>query len=990
MTAEFGLAALWFAATLAVLQIALSVIALRRGRADVAAAMRPVAIVQGALVAVAMAALIACFLGSDMSVALVAANSHSAKPWLYKFAGAWGNHEGSMLLWVTILGLAGAAVAQFERRLPERTLIATLGAQAAIALGFYAFLLIASNPFARADPAPADGAGLNPLLQDPGLAFHPPTLYAGYVGLSVAFSFAVGALVTRDVGPVFARAMRPWVLGAWVFLTLGITAGSYWAYYELGWGGWWFWDPTENASLMPWLAATALLHSVSVLATRDGLRAWTIMLAVVAFSMSMIGTFLVRSGILTSVHAFAVDPTRGSFILALLVIYIGGALALFGARVGTVRQGNVFDPLSREGSLVVNNLLLSVILGVVLIGTFYPIVAGAMGTQLSVGAPFFDKTVGPLALILVAVMAAGPLMRWRRDEAAAVIERLQWPIAAALFAGVGVFVLGGWIGVLPTAGLGLAAGLAVASVAPQANIVVATPGLPASTLKDAISSGGDMTMFAFDLLTLDGEDLTALPTTMRKARLQAIIGDDARLHYAEHVVGSGEQLLEKMCAEGLEGVVSKRADAPYRAGRSSDWLKIKCTRRQEFVIVGWLPSTKKRGFKSLLLGVHEDGKLRYAGKVGTGFTQALMTELRAKLDTRVRKTAPVDAPRAMVRGAQWVKPDLVAEIAFTEATPDGLLRHPSFLGLRGDKPAREVVLEQTHVIADTSATPAVKITNRDRVIDPDGHVTKGDLADYYATMSAIMLPWTGHRPISLVRCPQGRAKQCFFQKHDAGSFGEAVHRVAIEEKDGSSEDYLWVNDAAGLLTCVQMGTIEFHGWGSRVDALERPDRMIFDLDPDEGLDFGDTKKAAEFVRDQLGEIGLASFPLLSGGKGVHVVVPLMPGAEWPAVRDFAERFARALAQSHPDRFVATMSKAKRKGRIFIDYLRNGRGSTAIMPYSARARAGAPVAAPVTWSELRDLDTAANWHVGDAAELTARANAPALSGWGVADQMLPDL
>jgi len=468
MTAELGLAALWFAATLAVLQVVLSVLVLKRNRADVVAAMRPVAIVQGALIAVAMAALIACFLSSDMSVALVAANSHSAKPWLYKFAGAWGNHEGSMLLWVTILGLAGAAVAQFERRLPERTLIATLGAQAAIALGFYAFLLFASNPFARLDPAPRDGAGLNPLLQDPGLAFHPPTLYAGYVGLSVAFSFAVGALVTRDVGPAFARAMRPWVLGAWVFLTLGITAGSYWAYYELGWGGWWFWDPTENASLMPWLAATALLHSVSVLATRDGLRAWTIMLAVVAFSMSMIGTFLVRSGILTSVHAFAVDPTRGSFILGLLVIYIGGALALFGARIGTVRQGNVFDPLSREGALVVNNLLLSVILGVVLIGTFYPIVAGAMGTQLSVGAPFFDQTVGPLALILIAVMAAGPLLRWRRDEASALLERLQWPIAAALFAAVGVFVLSGWIGALPLAGIGLAAGLVVASVAPLA------------------------------------------------------------------------------------------------------------------------------------------------------------------------------------------------------------------------------------------------------------------------------------------------------------------------------------------------------------------------------------------------------------------------------------------------------------------------------------------------------------------------------------------
>jgi bifunctional non-homologous end joining protein LigD len=536
-----------------------------------------------------------------------------------------------------------------------------------------------------------------------------------------------------------------------------------------------------------------------------------------------------------------------------------------------------------------------------------------------------------------------------------------------------------------------AAALDVTSALIDGEIVAFKDGRPDfSTLKDAISSGGDMTMFAFDLLAQDGEDLSALPTTMRKARLQAIIGDDARLHYAEHVIGSGEQLLDRMCAEGLEGVVSKRADAPYRAGRSSDWLKIKCTRRQEFVVVGWLPSDKKRGFKSLLLGVHEDGKLRYAGKVGTGFTQALMTELREKLDNRARKTATVDAPRAMVRGAQWVKPDLVAEIAFTETTPDGLLRHPSFLGLRGDKPAREVVLERPHAAPGTPDATTVKITNRDRVIDPDAKVTKGDLADYYAAVAAIMLPWSGHRPISLVRCPQGRAKQCFFQKHDAGSFGDAVHKVAIPEKEGGSEEYLWVDGAAGLLTCVQMGTIEFHGWGSRVDALERPDRMIFDLDPDEGLAFGDTKKAAEFVRDQLGEIGLASFPLLSGGKGVHVVVPLTPQAEWPAVRDFAERFARALAQADPDRFTATMSKAKRVYRIFIDYLRNQRGSTAIMPYSARARAGAPVAAPVTWSELRDLDTAANWHVGDAAELIARANAPALSGWGVADQMLPDL
>ncbi|MDB5679279.1 heme lyase CcmF/NrfE family subunit [Sphingomonas bacterium] len=466
MIAEAGLAALWFAAALAALQLAMAAIGIVQQRDDVMAAARPVAFVQGLLALVAMGCLIAVFLQSDMSVKLVADNSHSATPWLYKFAGAWGNHEGSMLLWVTILGLAGGTVAWLERRLPKATLTATLGAQAAIALGFYAFLLFASNPFARLDPAAPEGKSLNPLLQDPGLAFHPPTLYIGYVGLSVAFSFAVGALVTRDVGPAFARAMRPWILGAWIFLTLGITAGSYWAYYELGWGGWWFWDPVENASLMPWLAATALLHSVTVLATRDGLRAWTVMLSVVAFSMSMIGTFLVRSGILTSVHAFAVDPTRGAFILALLAIYIGGALALFALRVGTVRAGNTFDPVSREGALVANNLLLTVILALVLIGTLYPIVAAGFGVQLSVGPPFFDKTVGPIALILAGVMSAGPLLRWRRDDGKDVLGRMIAPIAIAAITLALFAAFGGGVGILPLFGLSLAAGLAAASIAP--------------------------------------------------------------------------------------------------------------------------------------------------------------------------------------------------------------------------------------------------------------------------------------------------------------------------------------------------------------------------------------------------------------------------------------------------------------------------------------------------------------------------------------------
>ncbi|KQN03937.1 heme lyase CcmF/NrfE family subunit [Sphingomonas sp. Leaf25] len=474
MIAEAGLAALWLAAAMALLQLAMAAIGLSARHDDpppiaaqLLAAVRPVAMVQALLAAGAFAALLAVFARTDLSVLLVAENSHTAKPMLYKIAATWGNHEGSMLLWVTVLALAGGGIALFERLLAVRTHVATLGGQAAIALGFYAFLLFASNPFARLSPAAPEGLGLNPLLQDPGLAFHPPTLYLGYVGLSVAFSFAIGALVTRDVGRDFARAMRPWVLGAWVFLTIGITAGSYWAYYELGWGGWWFWDPVENASLMPWLAATALLHSVTVLATRDGLRAWTIMLAVVAFSMSMVGTFLVRSGILTSVHAFAVDPSRGSFILALLLLYIGGALALFGARIGTVRQGTLFDPVSREGALVLNNLLLSVILGIVLIGTLYPLVAQAFGVQLSVGPPFFNKAAGPVALALVAATALGPSLRWRRDKGRAVARRMALPGGAALLALLALVVLSD-AGVLPVLGLSLAAGLAVASILPIA------------------------------------------------------------------------------------------------------------------------------------------------------------------------------------------------------------------------------------------------------------------------------------------------------------------------------------------------------------------------------------------------------------------------------------------------------------------------------------------------------------------------------------------
>jgi cytochrome c-type biogenesis protein CcmF len=371
-----------------------------------------------------------------------------------------------MLMWVTILAVAGAFVALFSRRTTERTLIAGLGSQAVLALGFYAFLLIASNPFARLFPAPPDGQGLNPLLQDPGLAFHPPTLYLGYVGLSVAFSLAVGALLTGDVDSRLARAMRPWVLGSWILLTLGITAGSYWAYYELGWGGYWFWDPVENASLMPWLAATALLHSINVLAARGALKAWTMMLAVIAFSMSMVGTFLVRSGILTSVHAFAIDPERGTFLLALLAIYVGAAFTLFALRGATLKEGAPFELVSRESGLVINNLLLSVILGIVFLGTLYPLFVEAIsGEKLSVGGPYFNAVAGPLALILAVLVGIGPLLSWRRERRP-VLKLLTIPALFGSSALAITIILSPDIGILPRLGFAVATFLAAASILP--------------------------------------------------------------------------------------------------------------------------------------------------------------------------------------------------------------------------------------------------------------------------------------------------------------------------------------------------------------------------------------------------------------------------------------------------------------------------------------------------------------------------------------------
>lgn len=497
MIAEIGLAALWLAAALAGLQLVSGAFALKTADGDgnpLAMYVRPAAVVQACLAVLAFVMLLWAFAITDLSLKLVAANSHSMKPLIYKLAGTWGNHEGSMLLWVGVLAFSGGLLALFEKRLPERTMAATLAVQGFVALGFYAFLLLSSNPFERL-PTPAfEGAGLNPVLQDIGLAFHPPTLYAGYVGLSVAFSLAMGALLTREVNPAFARVMRPWVLGAWVLLTVGITAGSYWAYYELGWGGWWFWDPVENASLMPWLAATALMHSVSVLAARDALRTWTIMLGVLAFSMSMLGTFLVRSGVLTSVHAFAVDPERGAFILGLLALYIGGAFTIFALRAGAVAEGKRFSATSREAALVFNNVMLSAILAIVLLGTLYPLLTEAFGVRVSVGPPYFNPASAIFALPMFLVMAVGPLLRWRDDKPARIQFELAL-VAAVLIAVIALVTIFGDFPLLPLLGLGLAAALGVAAFLPLrgrklARVPVATWGMVLAHFGIAVSLFG--------------------------------------------------------------------------------------------------------------------------------------------------------------------------------------------------------------------------------------------------------------------------------------------------------------------------------------------------------------------------------------------------------------------------------------------------------------------------------------------------------------------
>jgi len=422
---EFGHFALVLALIVALVQSVVPFLGTRRNDARMEAVAGPAALMQFLLVGISFAALTYAYVVSDFSVQNVFQNSHSDQPLLYKFTSVWGNHEGSILLWALILALFGALVAAFGTNLPSRLKALVLSVQGWISVAFIGFVLGTSNPFIRLDPAPFEGRDLNPVLQDIGLAVHPPLLYLGYVGCSISFSFAVAALIDGRIEAAWARWARPWTLCAWMFLTLGIAMGSYWAYYELGWGGFWFWDPVENASLMPWLATTALLHSAVVMERRDALKIWTILLAILAFSLSLLGTFLVRSGVLTSVHAFASDPTRGVFILIILCVFIGGSLALFAARAGALAPGGIFAPISREGALILNNIFVTAATATVVVGTLYPLVLESLtGAKISVGAPFYNLTFLPLIAPLLLLVPFGPLLAWKRGDLRAAAERL--------------------------------------------------------------------------------------------------------------------------------------------------------------------------------------------------------------------------------------------------------------------------------------------------------------------------------------------------------------------------------------------------------------------------------------------------------------------------------------------------------------------------------------------------------------------------------------
>ena len=464
MIDELGHFALILALAVALVQSTLPLFGAARRRDSWMAVGQSAALAQFGLIAIAMAALMHAYIVSDFTVINVIENSHTDKPLLYKIAGVWGNHEGSMLLWVFMLALCGAAVAVFSDNLPPELRARVLAVQGMIGVGFLVFILFTSNPFLRTALPPVNGQGLNPVLQDPGLAFHPPFLYLGYVGFSVSFAFAVAALIEGRVDAAWARWVRPWALASWCALTIGIAMGSWWAYYTLGWGGWWFWDPVENASFMPWLAGTALIHSSIVVEKRDTLKSWTILLAIITFSLSLVGTFLVRSGVITSVHAFAVDPLRGDFILLLLLCAIGGSLTLYALRAPALKGGGLFAPVSREGALVLNNLLLSICVATVLLGTLYPLFLDAVGgAKVSVGPPFFNRTFVPLMVPVLIAMAIGPMLPWKRGDLLGAMQHLWLASLVAFVVVLGLLYLTYSGPVLAVFGIGLAAwtGMAV-------------------------------------------------------------------------------------------------------------------------------------------------------------------------------------------------------------------------------------------------------------------------------------------------------------------------------------------------------------------------------------------------------------------------------------------------------------------------------------------------------------------------------------------------
>lgn len=493
-----------------------------------------------------------------------------------------------------------------------------------------------------------------------------------------------------------------------------------------------------------------------------------------------------------------------------------------------------------------------------------------------------------------------------------------------------------------------------------------------SALQKALKDGSPLVFFAFDLLEVDGEDLRGESQIDRRTRLEALFEDvpeDGPLRLVDQARGGGPEIFAAACKAGLEGIVSKRADAPYKGTRTKAWRKVKCENRQEFVVGGYTPSDKTRPFASLLLGENGEDGLRYRGRVGTGFSEDDMAALTTAF--RPRKTSPFDeVPKDIAKNAEWVTPEIVVEVTFTEFTEDGHIRHGAYEGRREDKAAEAVTMEQPDSSGDDAGddrVAGIAISSPDREVFPKSGCTKLDIARHYERAGERLTEIAGNRPLSLVRAPEGIEGETFFQKHAGRGFPDALSQVEIEESDGKTAAYMYATDTAAFVAAAQMGTVEFHIWGSRIDKLERPDRLILDLDPDEGLGWDDTRSAAFDLRDRLSDLGLASGAMVTGGKGVHVWVPLHRSHDWDLVKTFSKTLAHVLAESEPKRFTATMSKAKRKGRIFLDWLRNERGATAVSPYSLRAREGAPVAMPVTWDELGDLPGANSFDMGAAKE-----------------------